>query len=110
MYAGVEGLPAYQAGALDVRPRANARIGFAFHTGPDPFQPLVGRYPVTGEDSFAYDLADPALQAWLAANQPLLVMWDVLFDATHDSGVGPAPFQPFAPRLELHDLRLPFRF
>jgi hypothetical protein len=37
-------------------------------------------------------------------------MWDVLFDSAHDSGAGPAPLQPFAPRLELHDLRLPFRF
>jgi hypothetical protein len=103
---GIDGLP-IDPFASTTRPRANVRIGFAFHREPNAADPLAGRYPT---DGFVHDLQDPALSTWLAANRPRFVMWDVLFDMAHDSGPGPAVAQPFAPRLELRELRLPFRF
>jgi hypothetical protein len=103
---GIDGLP-IDPFAGTTRPRANVRIGFAFHREPNAADPLAGRYPT---DGFVHDLADPALGTWLVQNRPRFVMWDVLFDMAHDSGTGPASPQPFAPRLELRELRLPFRF
>ncbi|MEO6596127.1 MAG: Ig-like domain-containing protein [Planctomycetota bacterium] len=108
---GNSGLPwRVPPGAANAVPSANVRFGFAFHTNPNSTNPLVGRYPSAGEQSFVHDLNDPNLRAWVAANQPRFVQWDVLFDLAYDGGMGPTPLSVSPRRPELHFLRLPFRF
>jgi hypothetical protein len=108
---GVARLPSWlPPGATHAVPSANVRIGFAFHVDPAAANPLAGRYPPSSENAFVHDLDDPQLRAWLVANRPRFVMWDVLFDLAHDAGFGarPLPTAPELPQLEM--LRLPFRF
>lgn len=91
--------------ASGTAPRANVRIGFAFHT--DPGSATGVRYPAT-DGEFVYDLASQDLAAWTALHgAPRYVQWDVLFDSAFAPGefVGPA-----SPRPALTELRLPFRF
>ncbi|HEX5051595.1 MAG TPA: Ig-like domain-containing protein [Planctomycetota bacterium] len=106
---GVRALPALTP-ASTPQPRANVRIGFAFHTDPFGVDPLAGRYPATSEQDFAYDLGDPELQQWIAVHRPRFVQWDVTFDLAFDAGSGAPPLTANPPRPELHSLRLPFRF
>ncbi|MGB3967912.1 MAG: hypothetical protein WBO45_14355, partial [Planctomycetota bacterium] len=109
--ADAAGLPSrVPLGASTAVPAANVRIGFAFHTNPNTTSPLTGRYPDSSEQAFVYDLEDPALQAWLTANHPRYVQWDVLFDLTYDAGAGSPSLGANPPRPRLESLRLPFRF
>ena len=110
---GVEGLGATYTGSLGLPiPLANVRIGFAFHQSPDPNNLLLGRYPASSEDDFVHDLADPALQAWIAANgAPRYVQWDVVFDMQYAPNFAVPPSLTANPsRQALAFLRLPFRF
>jgi hypothetical protein len=100
-YPGSGGIPV---------PIANTRIGFAFHQDPATGLPS-GRYPNNPAD-FVHDLAEPGLQAWIAANgAPRYVQWDVVFDMQYRPGASnPPPLSPTTPRQALDFLRLPFRF
>ena len=99
-------LPSTFVGTTPV-PTANVRIGFAFHT--DPNGAAGTRFPAAS-NTFAHDLQSPDLLQFLAAQKPRFLMWDVLADqAYHGGGATPVPSLT-RPRLELHELRLPFGF
>lgn len=106
------GLPGYvPVGGSVAAPAANVRIGFAFHVQPDRADPLAGRYPATSEQEFVYDLADAAVQQWLASHRPRYVMWDVTFDLGYGAGAGQATLLPAdVARPQLDYLCLPFRW
>jgi len=86
-------------------PRANVRIGFAFHT--DPASGLAGRYP-TDPQQFVHAMDDPGFLEWMQNNgAPRYVQWDVTFDMAF----APGEFvSPGSPRPQLDWLRVPFRF
>ena len=90
-------------------PTANARIGFAFHTDPNPAHPGGLRFPY-GNGTFTHDLTAPDLRLFLTTQRPRYVMWDVVFDSAYTLAGNTPPLDPAAPRLELTGLRLPFHF
>jgi len=74
-------------------PRANVRIGFAFHRAPAAAVPHgvdPERYPHE-VGSFLYDLTAPATRAAVRAFGPRAVQWDVLLDGEWRSGPGDQP-------------------
>jgi hypothetical protein len=94
-------------------PRANVRIGFAFHRAPsaalqegvdpDRLPPVVG--------TFLHDLTAPSTRAAIRAFGPRAVQWDVLLDGEWRAGPGDqAP--PAGPRsaIALRRFFLPVRF
>ncbi|MFO1076776.1 MAG: hypothetical protein U1E73_03515 [Planctomycetota bacterium] len=86
-------------------PRANVRLGFAFHS--DPGSAAGVRYPADPRE-FVHDLDEPGLAAWIALHgQPRYVQWDVMFDIAFAPGESAGPSSP---RPVLTELRLPFRF
>ncbi|MBL9077602.1 MAG: hypothetical protein JNL08_08870 [Planctomycetes bacterium] len=109
---GTEGLgPVYTQvqgdGSVRVIPRANVRIGFAFHEDP---RTTTNRYPADGQ-LFVHDLLEPGLQAWIQQHgAPRYVMYDVLFDLTYEDGSQAPALAAGMARPELRFLRLPFRF
>jgi hypothetical protein len=90
-------------------PRANVRIGFAFHQ--DPSDPLATRYPATA-GTYVYDLGNPTVQEAIRQLGAAFVQYDILFDNQFRSvpADDPPALDPDMPRPELHFLRLPFRF
>jgi hypothetical protein len=112
---GAEGLGSTYAVLDGSRvPLSSVRVGFAFHTNPDPSLSGQTRFPAA-PNSFAYNLADPAVVENLRAAGMRFVQWDVQFNARYgpsanDVLLHPRPFGPTSPRPELRFLRLPFRF
>ncbi|MGE3172963.1 MAG: Ig-like domain-containing protein [Planctomycetota bacterium] len=111
---GTEGLGSTYTGigTSGALPLSNVRIGFAFHTNPDPSVPGTERYPST-PDTYAYDLTDPATIEFIRSRGMRFVQWDVQFNSVYRENSAdphPRPFGPTSPRPELRFLRLPFRF
>jgi hypothetical protein len=108
------GVPESYPGLLGVPvPRANARIGFAFHraaeqalsTGHDP-----DRYPQQ-VGAWLYDLGDPAVAAGLRIFGPRHLQWDIVLDGEFRSVPGDQP--PLAgpgSQIALRRVFLPVRF
>jgi hypothetical protein len=106
---GTEGLgPVYSPlGSTRLIPNGNVRIGFAFHQDP---KAGTGRFPADGQQ-FLHDLHDADFLDWITAHgAPRYVQWDVVFDLSFAHDSVPPSLNPSSPRLELHFLRLPFRF
>jgi hypothetical protein len=99
-------LPSTNAGGAPT-PVANVRIGFAFHTDPDG---AAGQRFPAANGSFVHDLQAPDVVQFLTSQKPRFVMWDVLFDQAWTGGGAAAAPSLTRPRLELHELRLPFGF
>ncbi|MCA8952806.1 MAG: hypothetical protein KDE27_25070, partial [Planctomycetes bacterium] len=92
-------------------PRANVRIGFAFHRDASAatggFDP--GRWPADG--SFLYDLGDPATVAALRALEPRYLAWDVTLDGEFRTSAADRPPAADADsRIALRRFWLPMRF
>jgi hypothetical protein len=81
---------AYTAGPGLTLPRANARIGFAFHrdpahaaaSGDDP-----GRFPPE-VDTWLFDLSEPSVRSHLQNFGPRFLQWDVLLDGEFGAALG----------------------
>jgi len=110
---GAEGLGStYAAIGGGQVPLSSVRVGFAFHTNPDPTLSGQTRFPAA-PNSFAYNLADPAVAESLRVAGMRFVQWDVQFNSAYTptaNDVNPRGFGPTSPRPELRFLRLPFRF
>jgi hypothetical protein len=115
---GVEGLgPVYIVNNKPV-PKANVKIGFAFHqdatkaktSGTDPlrFPQQVG--------TFTYDLNSDAAREAIRQLKAAYVQWDLLFNLrfSEDPATGntnqQAVLDPSQPRPEIRFLRIPYRF
>ena len=102
--------------AVEQAPVSNVRIGFAFHTEPE-LGFGTARWPNgtnQNEAQFEFDLRNPAFLAWLQANRPRYVQWDVLFNTRFDPSL-PANYsgQPLSAELPIQTLDylvLPYRF
>jgi hypothetical protein len=95
-------------------PRANVRIGFAFHQ--DPANPTAARFPADPQAWF-FDWANPAALEAIRQQHPRFVQYDILFDTRFEDEDPPLPgFEntrspgPETPRPELRRLVLPFRY
>lgn len=118
---GVEGFQQSRAVAGNDRlPKANLRIGFAFHRDPssndpkDRFPPIVSTGPNANTSyPFFTDWGNPAVMEELRAGGFRYVQYDVVFDAIYEPvGFSPSPesYGPSTPRPELRYLVLPYRY
>jgi hypothetical protein len=116
---GIEGFPQSFIGrqaqpGLGVQvPRANIRIGFAFHQ--DPADPNASRFPAlgSGKQTFFADWGNTTKLQELYEGGYRYVMYDVLFNTQYqESSTFPNTnsLGPDTPRPELRRLVLPYRY
>jgi hypothetical protein len=108
MVGGAEGFGRTYRGS-SVMPVSNVRVGFAFSS--DPTDP-TRRFPVN-PNAFVFNLTDPTVQETIRGMHMPYLQWDVVFDTAYPSTAGELPVSSpdlTAPKLELHFLRIPFRF
>lgn len=102
---------------VDLAPRANVQIGFAFHK--DPSKP---DFSTPGEDqnrfpkrlgTFLYDLRNPGGIETIRLQHLRFVQWDLLFDTQFQTD-GPVKNEqtlgPQTPQPEIRGLALPYRY
>ncbi len=85
--------PDTYAGILQTLPRANARIGFAFHRDPANAQTSgadPNRFP-TQTGTFLFDLAEPGTRSALQAFGATAMQWDALLDGEYRTLPGDTP-------------------